>query len=208
MLQELRRALYGRSPAKSSVGAEQGRDFYDQRYQQKAQKRLPYHLSHYYPLWTVIADRVRSSAGVLEVGCGAGQLAALMSAQGLRQYTGFDFSSAAVGIARQHHPSGTFVEADAFETELFLTVTYDTIVCTEVLEHIEADLELIKRWPKGTRCLCSVPDFTAEAHVRHFTSTDEVTARYGLLFDVLSVTTHVRSTERAARFFLMDGRLR
>jgi 2-polyprenyl-3-methyl-5-hydroxy-6-metoxy-1,4-benzoquinol methylase len=208
MLQELRRVLHLSSHVKPVAGAEQGREFYDKRYQHKAHKRLPFHLSHYYALWTVIADRVRGVDGVLEVGCGGGQLAALMLRQGLRHYTGFDLSPAAIEIARQQCPDANFIEADAFETDLFSTARYDTIVCTEVLEHIDADRELIGRWRPGVRCVCSVPDCPAKAHVRHFDSEEQVLDRYAALFDDLTVTTHTRATERPARFFLMDGRLR
>lgn len=204
MLQQLRRVIR-RASRRHSAGVEQGQAFYDRRYLEKADKRLPYHLSHYYPLWSVIADRVSNQASVLEVGCGAGQLGTLLRAQGIAKYVGFDLSPAAVGIAREQCPGGDFRVADAFETDLFTTLDYDTIICTEVLEHLERDRELIERWPAGVRCVCSVPDFAAKAHVRHFTSADEVTDRYADLFADLVVTTHVRATERAARFFLLDG---
>jgi SAM-dependent methyltransferase len=177
--------------------------FYNQRYATKAQKRLPYHLSHYYPLWSVIADRVRGRS-VLEVGCGAGQLAALLRDQGVTVYVGFDFSPDAIAIAKTMSVA-EFHVADAFTTDLFQTRPFDTIICTEVLEHLTEDRALIQRWPSGVRCLCSVPDFPGTAHVRHFESAERVRDRYADLFSDLSVTTHVRASERPARFFLLDG---
>lgn len=203
MLQQLRRVI--RRASRRAPTGEQGQAFYDRRYRDKAHKRLPYHLSHYYPLWSVIADRLRGCGGVLEVGCGAGQLATLLREQGLARYTGFDLSPAAVEIARGQCPDADFHVANAFETDLFTTSDFDTIVCTEVLEHVDHDLELVERWPTGVRCVCSVPDFPARAHVRHFEAADSAAARYAPLFRDLVVTTHVRATERAARFFLLDG---
>jgi SAM-dependent methyltransferase len=164
------RSLMRRVAQQPSSG-EQGVGFYDRRYREKASKRLPYHLQPYYGLWTVIADRVRHRA-VLEVGCGPGHLAALLADQGVRPYVGFDFSPAAIDLAKTQRPDLDFRVADAFTTDLFRTAQYDTIICTEVLEHIERDRELIARWPSGIRCLCSVPDFPGKAHVRHFDTPD------------------------------------
>jgi SAM-dependent methyltransferase len=205
LLTRLRR-IYRAATSPPGPGSERDRAFYDRRYATKPHNRLPYHLSrHYYPLWSIIADRVRSQSGVLEVGCGGGQLAALLRDQGLRLYIGFDFSSEAIGIARRQAPELTFHIADAFDTDLFSTTTYDTIISTEVLEHIDQDRALIQRWPSGVRCLCSVPDFPGKAHVRYFNSADHVRDRYADLFADLQITTHVRPAERSARFFLLDG---
>jgi len=64
---------------------------------------------------------------------------------------------------------------------------YDTIVCTEVLEHIDADLEVIRSWRSGTWCLCTVPNFDYTGHVRFFRTPEAVTARYGRLIDTGAV---------------------
>ena len=53
-----------------------------------------------------------------------------------------------------------------------------------MLEHIEHDLEAIGNWKSGTYCICSVPNFDSETHVRFFESADQVRARYGALIDI------------------------
>lgn len=185
---------------------ERDADFYTAGYARKTVYQLPYHLSPYFAVWTVIADRVRQAQAtrVLEVGCGAGQLAALLLDNGLASYTGFDFSPGAVALARTHAPTGTFHVADALTTDL-VTQPVDLILCTEVLEHIDRDRDLIGRWPSGTHSLCTVPDFPGKAHVRHFTSEAAVRARYGDLFRDLSVVTIRKPTEKPGRYFLLDG---
>lgn len=208
MLKGVRKLLRRTMRATGASGrpaVEQGPGFYDERYRSVRHKRLPYHRQAYYGMWTIIADRVRNCRGVLEVGSGAGHLAALMLDQGLARYQGFDFSRAAVELARTHRPDADFSVADAFETDLFESGKFDTIVCTEVLEHIDRDRELIMRWPSGCRCLFSVPDFPGTAHVRHFTSAEDAYSRYVDLFSSLNVTTVLRASERPARFFLLDG---
>jgi SAM-dependent methyltransferase len=202
MLRILRRTLW-----QSAVipRAEQGADFYNDRYTRKAAYHLPYHLSPYYPIWTVVADRLRHRrAHVLEVGCGAGQLARLLIDQGVASYTGFDLSPVAVALAAQNGP-GPFLVDDAFTTNLFNTAHYNTIVCTEVLEHVERDRALVARWPTGTRCLFTIPDFWAKAHVRVAESEAWVQDRFGDLFAGLDVTTLKRPAQKGGRFFLGEG---
>ena len=71
------------SPWVDRAGAEQDADYYDAMFAQDEGYRRPYQRSKYYFLWTVIADRARRSGtrGLLEVGCGTGQLAHLLADQ-------------------------------------------------------------------------------------------------------------------------------
>lgn len=66
-----------------------------------------------------------------------------------------------------------------------------------MLEHIAFDLEVVEQWPAGTYCVCSVPNFDAENHVRHFRSEDQVRQRYGHLLAIDSV-------QRIKKPFLSD----
>jgi SAM-dependent methyltransferase len=115
---------------------------------------------------------------VLEVGCGTGAFAHLLSDRTTITYAGFDFS--AVAIERAQRRTGTpnmFYVADALNSASYKH-EYDTIVCTEVLEHIENDLGAIDNWRRGANCVCSVPNFDAPDHVRFFRNEREVHARY------------------------------
>ena len=57
----------------------------------------------------------------------------------------------------------------------------------------------------GKRCLCTVPNFPYESHVRHFKDAAEVAARYGPFLDGLDVMEFRSPRDPADRFFLMDG---
>jgi SAM-dependent methyltransferase len=148
---------------------------------------LPYWHSGYYPLfkavWRTLA--ARGSRSVLEVGCGSGGFAHLaLSSRRLIGYRGFDFSAVAVQRAtvRTRRPELFFV-GDARQPSSY-EASFDTIVCTEVLEHIEADIDVVSAWPSGTYCVCSVPNFDADNHVRFFRSIADVRRRYGALIDI------------------------
>ncbi|MFG0319559.1 MAG: class I SAM-dependent methyltransferase [Planctomycetota bacterium JB042] len=187
---------------------ERASGYYDSMYAESEQYDRPYFRSHYYFLWTVIVDRIRRRrpAKVLEVGCGVGQFAEFLVAQGGVAYTGFDFSPQAIEKARAKRIDGArFEVGDALETDLFETVEHDRLVCTEVLEHVERDLDIVARIRPGTRCICTVPNFPYESHVRHFADAAEVEGRYGEAFDDLDVFTLEDPAHEGNRFFLLEG---
>lgn len=172
------------------MGKELASDHYDKVYAQGGSEQiyvLPYDRSGYFPLhrrvWQLV--KAKRCASVLEVGCGSGSFGHLMLDRSPEvAYRGFDFSAVAVERARTRcgTPDRFFV-ADARATENYVPAT-DAIVCTEVLEHIEADREVVSMWPAGAYCICSVPNFDAPDHVRHFISEESVRQRYGDLIDI------------------------
>ena len=59
-----------------------------------------------------------------------------------------------------------------------------TYVCLEVLEHLEDDLDLIKRVPPGHQLVLSVPNYESEAHLRVFRGAGDVFDRYSPLLEL------------------------
>ncbi len=95
---------------------------------------------------------------VLEVGCGAGELAHLLFPDGDEQYVGVDISSEQIERARNSNPSFEFRTASAYELP-FADESFDLVVACEVLEHLERpDVALaeIERVGSG-HVLVSVP---------------------------------------------------
>lgn len=158
--------------------------------------------ARYYRLFRKVVTAVRDhgSRSVLEVGCGSGFLAQMLLRQYRGDYGGFDFSPVAVRNAgdRTGRPELFFV-GDALDAQCY-SRDYDTIVCTEVLEHIDADLDVVHLWRDGTWCVCTVPNFAADGHVRFFATSQEVATRYGQLIDIKSIT-------KTARPLIPDGSL-
>ena len=179
---------------------QQGADFYDRVH---TESNTPATRSLYYPLFRKIVKSVRDrgSRSILEVGCGNGFLAEMLVQESRADYRGFDFSPVAIHNAgcRTGRPE-LFFRADALDARSYACF-YDTIICTEVLEHIDADLDVIRFWRDGAWCVCSVPNFDWESHVRFFHTSDEVAARYGELIDI-------RAVIKVARPIIPDGRIR
>lgn len=141
--------------------------------------------SPYYPVFesVVACARQLGSRSILEVGCGSGTLGRMLIDAGIT-YRGFDIAREGVRKAalRATGAAELFV-ADATSAQAYAR-DYDTIVCIEVLEHIEADLEAIRQWKPGSRVICSVPNFDYATHVRKFMSEAEVAARYAGLLEI------------------------
>jgi SAM-dependent methyltransferase len=209
----IRRALgrlarqVGLRRAAAPPAREEGAEFYDALYRATPEYHEPYQKSFYYFLWSVIVDRVRRAGikRVLEIGCGPGQLAAYLFDSGVEQYVGLDFSPQAIEMARKNAPRGRFVVGDARDGAIHAQTEHDVVICTEVLEHIEDDLKVVSAFRPGKRCLCSVPNFPYESHVRHFKDAGEVLARYGAFFDRPDVMTFRSPRSAEDLFFLLDG---
>ena len=181
--------------------------FYDEAYATSVEYKLDYPDSQYYFVWTIIVDRARrlGAKRVLEIGCGPGQLAQFLIDQGVASYTGLDFSATAIELARRFAPTATFVVDDARTSDVYHTSACDLIVCTEVLEHIDADYEVVSKFPSGVRCICTVPSFPYKSHVRHFRNSEEVATRYQPFFNDFSVLTLRRPKRAGSYFFLFEG---
>jgi SAM-dependent methyltransferase len=142
--------------------------------------------TRYDGLFRKVVANIRShgSRSILEVGCGSGFLAKMILQASNGIYSGFDFSAEAIRNAsdRTGHPELFFV-GDALDSRSY-TGDYDTIVCTEMLEHVDRDLEIIRLWRDTTWCVCSVPNFDYAGHVRFFNTAGEVATRYSGLIDI------------------------
>lgn len=198
-----------RRKTRDETAGEQDPDWYDASFEEADHWRSHYSESPYYFLWTVIADRVlRARArSVIEIGCGPGQLACLLRDKGIASYHGLDFSPRRIEQARGVCPEFAFSIADVFQTDLLNSCDYDTAICTEVLEHVEGDLELLRRIRSGTRFYGTVPNFPYTSHVRHFTSEAEVLARYKECFTELRVDAFFANAA-GKTFYVLDGEIR
>ena len=186
-------------------------DFYEGLYEEEGAYDRPYQSSHYYPLFRTALAEVQRLGGqrILEVGCGSGSFAHLLFDRTELAYIGFDYAKAAVEKAkRRTRRTVPFFVGNALAPESYAR-EYDTIVCTEVLEHVEQDLDVIAQWRSGSKCVCSVPNFDIpDQHVRFFRAEDEVRSRYGRLIRIDRITRVPRSVLRGRTFAEYFRRLR
>jgi len=136
------------------------------------------------PVYEAAADLV-PALPVIDLGCGTGRFAELLRLNGHeRGYWGFDFAPAVVAEAERYCPSRSFAVQDLrlweHGPEFPDTCCY---VLLEVLEHLDDDVDAIRRIPPGQTVVLSVPNFWSESHVRRFEQPGDVFRSYGALLD-------------------------
>lgn len=203
------RALFPAARGKRAATAPHGEkdpEWYDEHFESAGHWRRHYTESHYFFLWSVIADRMlRAGVGsVLDVGCGPGQVAALLRDKGIQCHWGVDFSAKRIEQARTVCPDFTFIVSDAFQADVFERLPYDAVLATEFLEHVERDLDLVRRVRPGARFHGTVPNFPYVSHVRHFAGVEEVRARYGGQFLDVRVDAFL-ADPRGKTYFVIEG---
>ena len=173
---------------------DQVRETYDHLYETGGESGIyhqPYVESCYYPMFSEAMSHAvaMNSKSLLEVGCGNGAFAEMLHDRHQVEYLGFDFSEKAIELARlRNRSTKDFFVGDALDPSSYQS-EYDTIICTEVLEHVPDDLAVINNWHSGRKFVCSVPSFDSKYHVRSFESKEAVSRRYGGVLRIEEVST-------------------
>jgi len=109
---------------------------------------------------------------VLDVGCGSGHLlAGVKKLWPQATLNGVDFSSKSIELAARLHPEIAFRQMSIFDLGE-MEQAFDLVLCTEVLEHLEAADEalagLYARCRPGGAVVITVPDGRADTFHGHF----------------------------------------
>ena len=156
---------------------EYGKDIYSIRY------KYGYNWSCYQNLAVkLIQDMIKNKENdkkIIDIGCGIGWYTDMLYFNISRDIKGVDFSDIAILFhARRMYPAIDFDIADIYDYNYDGT---EVAVLTEVLEHVEKDIELLSKLPKGCKVYATVP-FEKErqdiTHVREY-SIDSTMKRYG-----------------------------
>lgn len=97
---------------------------------------------------------------VLDVGCGEGFILNKLKEEGIgKNHEGIDYSKEAVEIGRNIHPNLSLKQGSIYDTG-FKDNSFDLVVCTEVLEHLEESQKALKEVLRISKkyVLLSVPN--------------------------------------------------
>lgn len=168
---------------------------------------LPLEESPWRHLYEAAAAWTYVTAPVVDLGCGTGRFAEQLRRRGHGTYTGIDFSPASLQECRAYVPdrdpdtawSSTWIAQDLRTWEPDEYRAGGTVyTCLETLEHLEDDLDLVRRIPVGHEFIFSVPNYGGAAHLRCFQDVGDAWRRYGHL---LEITGWVRIGE-GPRYFI------
>jgi len=139
---------------------------------------IPPEQTVYFPVWNKIREILTDKETIMEIGCGSGQLANLLLRNGKKYISGIDMAEEGIKLAQKMNPTNKnkFKVGDVDSLDWIGGV--DTLISTEVLEHIENDIEVVDKIAAGTRFIFSVPNFKAKGHLRTFQTLEEIKERY------------------------------
>ena len=183
-------------------------DFYDKIYREGGHNQTYFkkaeEIEAYYPLWKYAYEYIRENnmQRITDLGCGPGHFATLFKDSDGVQYTGLDFSEEAIKQAesKNQNKHKKFYCKDLRNIELR---DCDVYTCFEVLEHIQEDINLIKKIKQGHVLLFSVPNYDSSGHVRFFPNYKSIEERYGSIFNLKLIQTV--SLGNDAKIFLCYG---
>ena len=177
------------------------REYYDKKYQESEEYAKHYSKSVYYFMWRKVMSHLSINDDIVDLGCGAGHFGAMLNDYGFTNYTGIDFSSEAIGQAKDKVPSFKWVCDDLFNVKF---AKGSTFVATETFEHIE-DLKLIFKMPQA-KIVFSVPNFDAPNHLRTYTSEEQIKAYYKDFIHIEQVDEIVINPK--ASIFVVKGQIK
>lgn len=150
---------------------------------------IPLEESPWLPLYQEVAELIGPEEEVVDLGCGTGRfIKLLLQRDHYAKITGIDWSVEALDVSMRYCGSGPFhhefmglewITADLDDWTPGGDRSGNTVyVCTEVLEHLPDDIDLVRRIPPGHRFIFSVPNYDSESHVRTFRDVHDAWSRY------------------------------
>jgi SAM-dependent methyltransferase len=143
---------------------ENSRDLYD-RFYGDHEALEQYYDEQRLTFYAEVCQQLRNSGleldqrDVLDVGCGTGHLLSELQRWWKPRIAGCDFSEEAMNFSRERFPGCHFFTHDIYQP---LPGTYDLVLCTEVLEHLEQPFAAIQNLLNATRpggfLVVTVPD--------------------------------------------------
>jgi 2-polyprenyl-3-methyl-5-hydroxy-6-metoxy-1,4-benzoquinol methylase len=141
------------------------------------------HVRDYECEFGCLLTRAPQNAPIVDIGCGMGLLLYWLSRTRSKQFSlaGVDLSEAQLGLARKNLPGGVEIFCDTGAAYLRKNPgRYSAVFCTDLLEHIEGDDDLLELLELSREALvpgglfvCRVPNMAnlAGSHLRYIDMT-------------------------------------
>jgi len=148
---------------------------------------LPGKFELYKPLYYAVAALLPSPEEcpkIVDLGCGVGYFAKILYEKGYSKYLGIDFSDEILKHAMKNAPYYEYKSLNLYAKETGkIFRKHKIFTAIETLEHIEKDIYVLKKLPKKSIIVGSVPSKLSAGHVRCFKGISDVTDRYEAIID-------------------------
>lgn len=109
----------------------------------------------------------------IDVGCGLGHSTRILSRLYPATWTGLEFDLGAIMKAKKVFHALYFLYAKDYDLKSTCPIIYDTVVCSEVIEHVEDDTVFVKELMAiaGIKLVLTTPNRTVDdpGHLRLYT---------------------------------------
>jgi 2-polyprenyl-3-methyl-5-hydroxy-6-metoxy-1,4-benzoquinol methylase len=111
---------------------------------------------------TALVEEARNlkPESILDVGCGEGFTLEMLRKKGVgKKLEGVDFLDRAIQLGKKEHPKLTLKQGTIYDLK-YKDNSFDLVICSEVLEHVDDPERAIQELVRVTRkyCLFSVPN--------------------------------------------------
>ncbi len=116
-------------------------------------------IGRFYDVLTRIVGDIHPE-NILDVGCGEGFTLSLLKKKNIgSKLEGVDFSSIAINLGKENFPDLDLKVGDIYHLP-YADNTFDVVICSEVLEHLEHPDQALRELVRVSRayCLFSVPN--------------------------------------------------
>ena len=121
---------------------------------------------------------------IIDLGCGVGYFAKILSSMGYKNYIGIDFSEKILKHAKRITPQYKYELGNLHSKKIRGIILKNKLfIAIETLEHITEDIKVLKSLPKGSLIIGSVPAKLSAGHVRCFKGVSDVFQRYHSLIE-------------------------
>lgn len=181
------------------------KEYYNNVYLNLLKYKCHYSETKYYPIWLYILGLIKEEK-IFEGGCGTGQFAQMLIENDKNYQLGIDYSKEAIKIAKNINSENKekFKIWDLLELDK-IKIDYNLFLCLEVLEHIDNDLEVLRKIKENKKIIFSVPNFKDIAHVRIFENIEKIILRYGKLIKINNIKIHKINKLNNSKIFTIQG---
>ena len=186
--------------------AEKKSDFYDTRLERVSLdlENSPWN-DVYHAAFSFLPNFGKNYLSILDIGCGTGRFASFFKRrQGC--YNGIDFSKERINLAKKYYPNMNFLIKDINTSDTEFFNRFNSFIILEVLEHLNKDLELLKKLPLNSTVIFSVPNYHSQGHVRIFNTIKDIKKRYSKFLDIVDF--HILPRKRRGRVIFLVKSIR